>query len=393
MPVTGPAEPSGSEATRNYLNFLLLAERIKLLIIAQHLEGGGAEKILYRLILNLHNEIDISLVTLYERGRYLPEIREMEGVEYDCIHAELGNTFTFALRLRKILKDKKPDKVLSFLYYQNILTSLALTGLDILFIPSERSNHRIYLSTSLKHRVWKWLLGKAYRRASAIITVSNESKAAMISDFKLPGEKIHTIYNGISFSLIDRLKEETVTEFDFESDIVHIVAVGSLNKAKNYPLLITSFSILHFHHKNTKLVILGSGEMEDQIKELIVQSGLSDAVYLMGYCSNPYKYLKHASCYVLSSKWEGFPNSLLEAMYITGHVISTNCPTGPSEIISHELDGLLCEMDNPEELTKAMEKMCFDADFRKIVFQNSREKISRFDEKIMINKYRDLLLK
>ena len=70
----------------------------------------------------------------------------------------------------------------------------------------------------------------------------------------------------------------------------------------------------------------------------------------MGYRNNPYKYLKYASCYVLSSSREGFPNALLEAMYINGHVVSTNCPTGPSEIILNNEDGLLCEMNNPEEL-------------------------------------------
>jgi glycosyltransferase involved in cell wall biosynthesis len=102
--------------------------------------------------------------------------------------------------------------------------------------------------------------------------------------------------------------------------------------------------------------------------------------------------LKYASCYVLSSSWEGFPNSLLEAMYVNGHVVSTNCQTGPAEIISNNEDGILCEPDNPEELAAAMERMCFDEDFRIKVFDNSRKKIAKFDEKIMVQEYRKLLM-
>jgi glycosyltransferase involved in cell wall biosynthesis len=366
-----------------------LADKLKLLIVAQHLEGGGAEKILYRLILNLHEEINIKVVTLYKRGRYLEEILSIPGIEYDCINAEEGNTINFAARLRKIIIK---TKLLSFLYYQNILTYLAMLGLNTPFILSERSNHRIYLTDSLKHKLWKWLLGKSYRRAFKIVTVSEESKAAIIADFIVQREKIITIYNGLSFPLIDGLKEEPVTDLDFKKEFRYIVAVGSLSKAKNYPLLINSFSILNLKHKNTRLLILGKGEMEDQIKRIISGLNLTEEISLPGYCFNPYKYLRYGSCYVLSSSWEGFPNSLLEAMYVNGHVVSTNCQTGPAEIISNNEDGILCEPDNPEELAVAMERMCFDEDFRKKVFDNSRKKIAKFDEKIMVQEYRNLLM-
>lgn len=367
--------------------------KIKLLIIILHLEGGGAEKILSRLILNLYNEFDIVLVTFYRKGRYLEELLSLPGIEYHCLNAESGNTLSFAIRLRRIIKKASPDKVLSFLYYPNIVAYLSLTGFSIPLILSERSNHRLYLKTSIKHRVWKWLLGNAYRKAETIITVSDESKAAIVYDFRIQGEKICTIYNGLSFPYLDRLMDEPVTDFDFIKDISYIIAVGSINKAKNYPLLIESFSILHSKHEDTRLVILGKGEMENEINELITRLNLHEVIYLGGYCANPYKYLKHASCYVLSSSWEGFPNSLLEAMYVNGHVVSTNCPTGPSEIISHNEDGLLCELNNPEELANAMEKMCYDNDFRKYVFNNSRRKIAKFDEKIMISKYRKIFIK
>ena len=365
----------------------------KIVLVTLSLDGGGTEKILSRLISNLYNEFDIVLVTFYRKGRYLEELLTLPGLDYHCINAEHGNTLSFAMRLRRIIKAVSPGKVISFLYYPNIVTYLSLIGFSIPFIPSERSNHRLYLTSSFKHKVWRWLLNKAYGRASSIITVSNESKTAIMSDFHVPDEKIHTIFNGLSFPLLDRLKVEPVVDFDFKKGINYILAVGSLTKAKNYPLLIESFSVLYSKHKQTMLIIIGKGELENEINELITRLKLNELIHLTGYCDNPYKYMKFASCYVLSSSWEGFPNSLLEAMYINGHVVSTNCPTGPSEIISHNEDGLLCEMNNKEELAAAMEKMCFDEDFRNYVFENSRKKIGKFDEQIMVREYQTLLQK
>jgi N-acetylgalactosamine-N,N'-diacetylbacillosaminyl-diphospho-undecaprenol 4-alpha-N-acetylgalactosaminyltransferase len=362
----------------------------KIVLVTLSLEGGGAEKIVSRIIHNLYKQFDIVLVTFYPGGRYLDELLSLPGLEYQCINAGKGNTLSFALRLRQIVKKNSPDKVISFLYYPNIITSLSLIWLNIPMVLSERSNHRLYLTTSLKHRIWKFLLKRAYGKASAVISVSEESKKALISDFNLPGEKLYTIYNGISFSMLDRLKEEPVTEFEFKNEIRYIVAVGSLNRAKNYPLLIESFGILHSSHNNTSLIIIGKGALEGEIKERINSSGLNQVIHLTGYCPNPYKFMKHACCYVLSSSWEGFPNSLLEAMYINGHVVSTNCPTGPSEIIMHNSDGLLCNVDDPVDLAQAMERMCFDEDFRTLVYENSRKKIAKFDEQIMADKYRDI---
>ena len=363
----------------------------KIVFITLSLDGGGAEKILSRLVVNLHNEFDIVLVTFYRKGRYLEELLSLPGLEYHCLDAEHGNTLSFALRLRKIIKKASPDKILSFLYYPNIVTYLAQSGFNTPLVFSERSNHRLYLANSFKHKIWKWLLQRAYIKATSIITVSDGSRSAIASDFRVSDKKIHTIFNGLNFPLLDKLRNEQVTDFKTDN-LCYILAVGSINKAKNYPLLIESFSILHSRHERTRLIILGKGELEDEINELITQLNLHEAIYMAGYCDNPYKYMKFASCYVLSSSWEGFPNSLLEAMYINGHVVSTNCPTGPSEIISHNEDGLLCEMNNREELASAMEKMCFDENFRKYVFENSRRKIAKFDERIMVQEYRHLLL-
>lgn len=364
----------------------------KILFITLSMEGGGAEKIMASLLRNLKSEMEICLVTLYAGGRFLDEAGFLQGMTYHTLRAERGNTITFTWRLRKILLKEKPDKIISFLYYPNIITYLAVNGLDIPIILSERSNHRFYLTRSFKHRVWRFLLGQAYRKAEKVVTVSDASAKFIMNDFGIAAGKIRTIYNGISFKRLDELKDEPVTEIDLPSGTRYILTAGSLSRSKNHALLIDAFRLVKSRHEKISLVILGKGEMEEVLKKQIGDSGLNGSVFMPGYALNPYKFMAGALCFVLSSKWEGFPNVLLEAMYVNGHVVSTDCPTGPSEIITNGVDGILCRSNDAEDLAAGLEKICFDEDLREKVYLKSRGKIINFGEERMVEEYRELLM-
>jgi GalNAc-alpha-(1->4)-GalNAc-alpha-(1->3)-diNAcBac-PP-undecaprenol alpha-1,4-N-acetyl-D-galactosaminyltransferase len=93
----------------------------------------------------------------------------------------------------------------------------------------------------------------------------------------------------------------------------------------------------------------------------------------------------------MSSKWEGFPNALAEAMFLNGHVVSTDCPTGPADIITHEHDGLLSPNDDAEKLSENLERILYDKDLRELLCHNSRISIRRFDEKKMVETYRKII--
>lgn len=355
------------------------------------LEGGGAEKVLSTLVRNFNHDFEVVLVTFYKKGRYLEELLSMPRLKYYCLNADSGNTLAFACRLRKVIKEERPDRILSFLYYPNIITCLAAMFTRVPFIVSERSNHRKYLTRSLKHKAWRFLLGRAYSNARWIVPVSAESRDAIISDFRVKGDKVVTIHNGISFSAIDEMKEEAVTEMDLEPGNTYILAVGSISAAKNHALLVDSFRIVHDRHPGSRLIILGKGDLEGDIRRRISSLGLDNYIHLPGYCENPYKFMARAACYVLSSDWEGFPNSLLEALYVNGHVVSTDCPTGPGEILTNNEDGILCEPGNIQDLAAAIERMCFDEELRSKVYAGSRKTITNFDESVMIDGYRKLL--
>ena len=362
-----------------------------IVIITLSFDGGGAEKILLSIIKNLANEFNFTVITFYDKGIYLDEIKTIPHIKYHCIHAENGNTIIFAWRIHKIIKSLNPYRVLSFLYYPNIVTYLSLLGLRINHIPSERSNHQKYLSKSFKHRVWKWLLRCTYNNAFKIVSVSEANRKLIQGDFNITNNKLVTIFNGISFQKLDKLKTESIEDFIFTHDKKYIISVGNLYPVKNYPLLIESFNLVHEKFPNTQLLIIGKGDQLNELKDLTKKKKLSDSIFFLGFKKNPHAYVFKASCYVLSSYYEGFPNSLIEAMYVNGHVISTNCPTGPSEIITNMEDGILCPVNDSQLLAKAMEKLCYDENFREMVYLNSRKKILQFDEKRMILNYLNLM--
>ncbi|HRT90208.1 MAG TPA: glycosyltransferase [Bacteroidales bacterium] len=370
-----------------------LKEKPVLLALILSLEGGGAERIFTRVLKSLSDRFSIVAVVFYPRGRYLDGILSIPDIRFYSLEGERGNTISFVRRLRTIIKKENPSRVLSFLYYPNIVAYLSLFRLKTPLVLSERSNHRLYLGSSLKHRLWKGMLAGAYRKAFRIVTVSEGVRKFIADDFRINPSKIEVIYNGIDFETLDRLKEEPVNDFGFKKELKYILAVGSLVRAKNYPLLIDCFRIIAGRHNDIRLIILGSGTLEEDLKKMVKDFKLEDFVTFMGYVENPYRFMASATCYVLSSDWEGFPNSLLEAMYVNGHVVSTDCPTGPSEIISDGTDGLLCEPGNPVQLADAIEKMCYDEEFRKKVYANSRKKILNFGEEKMIARYRELLTK
>lgn len=359
----------------------------KLVFVTLSYAGGGAEKIFTRLIENFYKDFDIVVVTFTNEGIYYERIQKLEIKQY-TLKGKINNTIFYALRLKKILKKEKPYKIISFLYYPNIVVFLSNLFKNFNYILCERSNHRYYLKKNIKHKIWKIILRKAYLNADYIVVVSNKIKSYISKDFHIKEDKIKVIYNGINFEYLNKLSFEN---YSFQNKSLNILAVGRISEAKNYPLLINSFSLLAKKYPNLYLNIIGDGELKNIISNLIKEKKLENRVTLWGFIKNPYPFMKKADCFVLSSKWEGFPNVLIEALYLNGHVVSTDCDTGPSEIITHEHDGLLSPVDDAEKLAENIERMLFDEELRRKVYENSRISVKRFDEKVMIENYKKIL--
>ncbi len=363
----------------------------KILFTILNLGQGGAEKVFTTLVENLNNDFEISVVVFFNSGYYEERIRQLKNVNLFVINTKIPNTLAYALSFRKLIKQIRPDKIISFLWYPNIISYLANINLNIPHIPTEHSIHRIYLTNSIKGQIWRFLLKKTYKNANKIIPVSKQMKLIICEDFSIHKEKVMSIYNGIDFKKIKLLAKESITDFQFIPSCKYIIAVGRLCEPKNYHLLLKSFSHITKEDPNIHLIILGDGELKIQLTKQALNLGITETTHFLGFKSNPFKYLAKSDVYVLSSKWESFSLSLIEAMFANGHVVSTNCPTGPPEIITHNEDGLLVENNNEVELTKGLKQMLFNIELRDTVFINSKEKALSFDYQIMLKKYKSVL--
>ena len=182
---------------------------------------------------------------------------------------------------------------------------------------------------------------KVYKNRN-LITVSNGVKEDVIKNLKVKPKHIKTIYNPFDFEEIKKLGDE---EIDLNFD--YIINVAGLTKVKNQALLLRAYSKLD---TDLHLVILGKGRQEKNLKELAKKLGIEKRVHFLGWQSNPYKYMKNSKLFVLSSDVEGFGNVLVESLALNTPVVSTNCPSGPSEILVGELSKFLVKPGDEKDL-------------------------------------------
>ncbi|MDY6861609.1 MAG: glycosyltransferase, partial [Thermodesulfobacteriota bacterium] len=172
-----------------------------------------------------------------------------------------------------------------------------------------------------------------------------------------------------------------------------LVAMGRMVKLKGFDILIEIFARLHKNHKDWNLLIIGTGHLEEVLKQQTKQLGIKEYVYFPGKIVNPFSVLVHCDLFVLSSLYEGFPNALLEAMACGLPVISFDCPSGPSEIIQNEINGLLVPAENKDALEKALDKMMQNEELRKKLGRQAIKVYDKYTPKKIMPMWEKLLSK
>jgi glycosyltransferase involved in cell wall biosynthesis len=212
-------------------------------------------------------------------------------------------------------------------------------------------------------------------RNSNIICVSDWVKNDITKVLKIKPKTIQTIYNPFDFNRIKKLGNELI-DIKFE----YIIAVGSLHKVKRLDLLLKAYAKLN---TNLKLVILGKGNEEKNLKNLTKKLGLEEKVYFLGWVKNPYKYIKNAKLLVLSSDIEGLPSVVIESLILNTPVVSTDCPSGIREIISN-ID-LLSKVGDVEDLSIKIENALSNYP---IIDNNN---LKKFESDNILKKYLNLI--
>lgn len=229
-----------------------------------------------------------------------------------------------------------------------------------------------------------------YKKADVI--VANSKKLAEDFGAKV-GRSVETIYNPVDIgSIQEKRKEPLEPEILQEADQYKgklLVAVGRLTAQKDYDTLLQGFS--RSKHRDTMLWIIGEGARRPQIEQLAKTLGIEERVRLLGYQSNVYKYLQYATIYVLTSLYEGCPNSLIEAVAAGIPCIASDCLTGPGEVLLNGEGGLLFPVGDADKLAECMDCFLDEPEYRSKLQEKAKENSNRFELEKTLDRYKQII--
>lgn len=315
----------------------------KIMFFMYSLAGGGAERTVVNIINNLdRNKYKILLVIGTEKNNdYLDLVpRDVEIINLDSKRLRYC-----IFKLTICILKQKPNLLFSTVNQNNIilLISRLLTFKRIPIVVREANNRTQSGKVTKFNKLLTFLLYNSI--ANKVIALSRGVKNDLVNNFYVREDKIEVIYNPIEIGNIKHLSNEKIDDFYKTKNEKIIIAVGRLVEQKDFKTLIKAFSIVTKEIKS-RLLILGKGPLESELKKLCESLGIKDKVIFAGFKKNPYKYMKLSDVFVLSSKWEGFGHVIVEAMAVGTPVISTNCKSGPSEIIKDNQYGILVPVNN-----------------------------------------------
>ncbi|MBD2002389.1 MULTISPECIES: glycosyltransferase family 4 protein [Cyanophyceae] len=352
----------------------------KITIVISNMSLGGAQRVISTLMNYLEGKgWDITLLTMEQSSTtsfyYLePSIKYFRlgiaGYSASFLSA-LQNNLKRIYTLRQSIRHSQPDVVISFVDEMNVVALLATRGLNIPVIVSVRTDPGV----SPLSRSWQQLRKWTYSWADKIVVLTETAK-----NFFSP--KLQSRISIIPNAALPPKVEKNISGQQLAKPAV--IAAGRLAEEKRFDLLLQAFAKIKDRHPQWTLTILGEGELRPQLESLLDKLGLCDRVYLPGAVKNLYEFLQQADLFVMSSRFEGFPNALCEAMACGLPVISTDCPSGPREIIRDGVDGILVPNEDVEALSSAMGRLMSDEKERQRLAVRATEVIERFSlEKVM----------
>ena len=345
---------------------------LRIAFVTSSLEAGGAERVA-SVLANAWIERGVEVVIITFADTNLDfyaldrRIRRVAIGHYvasgSLVRAALANT-SRVHKLRQAIKQSDPDIVISFVDKTNITTLFACLGTGIPVIVSERVDVRHYSIGPM----WEVLRRIAYRFASALV-VQTKDIAGAFSYLRRVRRVV--IPNPVP-AVEGKCAEPAFVERPF------LMGMGRMVPQKGFDLLLAGFARIAARYPEWKLVLVGEGQQRETLQQQARDLGVAERVRFTGIVKEPFSAIGCPDVFVMSSRFEGFPNALCEAMARGVASISFDCPSGPSEIIHHGHDGLLVERENVDELAKAMEKVIGDVALRKALASRASQAIERF---------------
>jgi len=329
-----------------------MAERRRVLLLVPTLSGGGAERMFSNLLRHLdRSRFELHLAVLQPQGAYMVDIPG----DVQIHDLDVPRTRYALPAIVKLVRKIKPHAVLSTLGHLNCALVLAKPflphGTRVLIRQAAMAS--ALLPEETRHpQVWAWLYRRLYKRADTVVCLSDSMVDDMAEHFGVPRDKMVRIYNSVDVQRVRELAE--IGENPYSGPGPHLVTAGRLSREKGFDLLLAAMPAVLRALPQARLTILGEGPLRAGLTDQARELGIEEAVSFPGFQQNPWRYFLHADLFVLSSRYEGLPNALLEALALDVRVVATDCPSGVREIAEADPRVVLVPREDPGSLAQAI---------------------------------------
>jgi len=349
------------------------------------MRGGGSERFLTILIRNLDKSLFVPILALVEKeGSLIDELpQDIEVIDLKAVKVRYS-----LVKLIRLIRERGPEVVFSTLPHLNfgIMMGRCAMPAGITFIARETNIPSINIKQSPFPYGFSLLYRWLYPKFDKIVCLCKDMQEDLLNNFELPKKNTVVINNPVDLKAIDEMAQRGRGELP--KGVFNILAAGKLKYQKGFDLLL--YSMARIKTKKVHLTIMGHGPKENDLKRLVKELDLDSIVTFAGFVKNPYTYMTQADLFVLSSRFEGFPNVLLEANACGIPVVAFDCPGGVREIIEDEINGLRVEAENVSSFAKAVE-MAIDTEWKSDLIRTRIEK--RFNVRKIVGEYENLFWK
>lgn len=333
---------------------------------------GGAERMTVFFAKMLPREqFDVTFVIV---GRSMGDIVKFIPSDYQIKLICLKKIWHGGIfRIWNVIRKERPDIVFSSLLYLNAQLILAASLFKTQVIVRNNISFK-----EIKRRTKALFIRVSYKWADKVIAQQKEMHDEIISNTAISPEKVIILHNPIDITLIDK-KAIVPSPYNKEDKSIKFIWTARVHRTKGQDILIRAFDIVHRANPNSRLYLVGRYEQNDSFFQALWQyvneKKLSDCVFFTGFDDNPYKWVANADCFVMPSRKEGLPNSLIDAMYLGKPVVATTCIPVVSRIVKDGYNGILVAPEDIEAMADAMQKALQLTQFKMTYIGASRDDI------------------
>lgn len=351
------------------------------------LTGGGAQGAVVKLVGGMcERGLAVDLVLVNREGVHSHRVDSRARV----VVLKGGRVATAVIPLAHYMRRARPTAFVSFLSHANVaaVAARALSRVKLRLALVEQNTVSAYRGELRRDRPLPAFVRRAYPRADSVVGVSDGVAHDLISNLGIPAPKVSVIHNPVVDDALLDAARAPVTHKWFEDarSAPVLIASGRLTPQKDFPTLLQAFRLLR-DKMPARLIILGEGNDRVRLEALRRELGLMNDVDLHGFVDNPYAYMGRADAFVLSSRWEGLPTVLIEALACGCPVVSTDCPSGPREILRGGKYGELVPVGDAVALCDAMARVLRTRPDR----QPLREYAMKYSVDRAVSQYMELL--